>query len=265
MNINQSTDDSFSLTTTLGRGMALARLIDDELTTAQERELLKHLDGHPELWRHCALGFLEERALRRGSRGWVMAQKTNTTSVPLAPPVSTMAERTDALAEPVARNTAPKRRNWLDYATLAAGLLLAFSVGLIVQQYQSRSLPSNMPVAKNQVPEPDSEASPATPLAVNDSLNNLRLQYVSNNGEPSNKEIDVPLIPVNNVDDSMLASSEQATRQNPIPPETQRWLEQEGQVIRQQNLWLTVDLPNGQQALVPVQRIVVQPRHLLAQ
>jgi len=87
MNINQSTDDSFSLTTTLGRGMALARLIDDELTTAQERELLKHLDGHPELWRHCALGFLEERALRRGSRGWVMAQKTNTTSVPLAPPI----------------------------------------------------------------------------------------------------------------------------------------------------------------------------------
>jgi len=259
-------NESLLLTTNDDRELALARLIDDELTAAQERELLKHLDAHPEMWRHCALGFLEERALRRGARGWVKAQETDPL-VPLAPPVNTVSSSAQARAEPVAptRATTQKKRSWLDYATIAAGLLLAFTVGLIVQQYQSRPLPNNTPVAKDQTPAPDSAAAPAVSLAKNDSLNNLRLQYVSNNGEPSNKEIDVPLIPVNSVDDSMLASWEQATRQNTIPQETQRWLEQEGQVVRQQNLWLTVELPNGQQALVPVQRIQVQPRHLLAQ
>lgn len=267
MNNTDLTERTFSLETQLDRELALARLIDDELTAAQERELLKHLDAHPELWRSCALGFLEERAMRRGARGWVMAQETDSASV---------VQPTEALAEPVARNTvAPKtmqkRRSWLDYATIAAGLLVAFVGGLIVQQNQSRSLPVNTPVAKDPTPEsgskqpPDSLLPSSATLAKTDLPSNLRLQYVSHTGQPSNKEIDVPLIPVSNIDDSMLASWEQATPQNPIPAETQRWLEQEGQVVRQQNMWLTVELPNGQQALVPVQRIFTQPRHLYAQ
>jgi hypothetical protein len=281
MNMNNPdiTELTFSLETQVDRELALARLIDDELTAAQERELLKHLDAHPELWRHCALGFLEERAMRRGARGWIKSQEPAPLSMSLAPPASSLVGAKESLAEPEtppvnsrpesvlpARSSSPKRRTWLDSMTLAAGLLLAFTVGLIVQQNQSRPLPNNMPVAKDQAPAsaPSTAAQPIT-LAKDDSPSNLRLQYVSHEGQPSNKEIDVPLIPVSDVDDSMLASWEQATRQNTIPKETQRWLEQEGQVVRQQNMWLTVDLPNGQQALVPVQRIYVQPRHLLAQ
>jgi hypothetical protein len=272
------------LTTKADRELALARLIDDELSAAQERELLKHLDTHPEHWRPCALGFLEERALRRGARGWVKAQDTSESSLPLASPMSDAVVSPKALAPPVApgervpavlpRNgtavsrTLRKQRTWLDYATIAAALLIAFTGGLIVQQYQARPIPMNVPVAKETpLPAPSSVGAeqPSSLLAKTDAPSNLRLQYVNHEGEPSPKEIDVPLIPVNNVDDSMLSSWEQAARQNVIPQETQRWLEQEGQVVRQQNLWLTVELPNGQQALVPVQRIQVQPRHLLAQ
>lgn len=277
MNNTDNTERTFSLESPLDRELALARLIDDELTAAQERELLKHLDAQPELWRPCALGFLEERALRRGARGWVNAQDGDSLSVPLAPPVSSTNASTQTLAEPVAPVRAPsqKHRTWLDYTTIAAGLLVAFVGGLIVQQNQPRPLPMNTPVATDQLPPaaPNSpvenktpEVNPATPLlAKTDLPTNLRLQYVNHTGEPSDKEIDVPLIPMNNIDDSMLASWEQATRQNSIPAETLRLLEQEGQVVRQQNMWLTVDLPNGQQALVPVQRIFVQPRHFLAQ
>ncbi len=256
-------NEILTLTTKEDRELALARLIDDELTAAQERELLKHLDAHPELWRDCALGFLEERALRRGARGWVKAQESAPVPSQPAPAVLGLT------AEKVVPRIASKQRSWLDYTTIAAGLLLAFIGGSVLQQYQSRPLPTNTPVAKDSAPPtaPNQQADDASSalLAKTDSPSNLRLQYVSNEGQPSNKEIDVPLIPVNKVDDSMLSSWEQAARQNTIPQETLRWLEQEGQVVRQQNLWLTVDLPNGQQALVPVQRIVVQPRHLLAQ
>jgi hypothetical protein len=130
-------------------------------------------------------------------------------------------------------------------------------------------MPTNLPVAKDPpapaVPNQSGDDSSTSLLAKTDTPSNLRLNYVSNDGQQSNKEIDVPLIPVSKVDDSILASWEQASQQNTIPQETQRWLEQEGQVVRQQNMWLTVELPGGQQALVPVQRIMVQPRHLLAQ
>lgn len=255
-------NDIISLTTKDDRELALARLIDDELTAAQERELLKHLDAHPEMWRRCALAFLEERALRRGARGWVMAQDAEPRASERAPAVL-------PLNDSAVPRTAQKKRTWLDFATIAAGLLLAFFGGLIVQQYQARPLPTNTPVAKNTTSPAASDQQAADSsnalVAKTDSPSNLRLQYVSHEGQPSNKEIDVPLIPVNKVDDSMLSSWEQAARQNTIPQDTLRWLEQEGQVVRQQNLWLTVDLPNGQQAIVPVQRIVVQPRHLLAQ
>jgi len=291
MNTNENTERTFSLETQLDRELALARLIDDELTAAQERELLKHLDTHPELWRHCALGFLEERALRRAARGWVKAQET----VPVQPAPAMLGltgasgDTTTALAEPVApvRVAQQKRRTWLDYVTIAAGLLVAFLGGLIVQQNQPRPLPGNATITKAPTPpvaaplasdqnntppqiNPEQNNTPETNsttplLAKTDSPTNLRLQYVNHTGQPSDKEIDVPLIPMNNIDESMLATLEQAAQQNVIPTETQRWLEQEGQVVRQQNLWLTVELPNGQQALVPVQRIMVQPRHLLAQ
>lgn len=284
MNMNsENIELKLSLDSPLDRELALARLIDDELTAAQERALLKHLDAQPELWRHCALGFLEERALRRGARGWVNAQETSEPlSTEPAPAVlgltGTLAATAQALVEPVApvRVTQQKCRSWLDYTTIAAGLLVAFVGGLIVQQNQPRSLPTNTPVAKDQTPKPVTpntpeesnapEENPASPLLVKtDAPTNLRLQYVNHTGEPSDKEIDVPLIPMNNIDDSMLATWEQSARQNVLPLETQRWLEQEGQVVRQQNMWLTIELPNGQQALVPVQRIMVQPRHLLAQ
>jgi hypothetical protein len=278
-------NELLSLTTKAERESALARLIDDELTAAQERELLKHLDAQPELWRHCALGFLEDRALRRGARGWVMAQDSATSATQPAPAVlgltGTRTATTQALAEPVAPVRVPlqKRRSWLDYTTIAAGLLLAFVGGVIVQQNQPRPLPNNLPVAKDspaipaqkdipvpsQLVLPESADSQQSAVASDDSPSNLRLQYVNHTGEPSSKQIDVPLIPVSNIDENMLDTWEQAAPQNSLPPETQRWLEQEGQVVRQQNLWLTIDLPNGQQALVPVQRIMVQPRHLLAQ
>lgn len=267
-------NETLTLVTNADRELALGRLIDDELTAAQERELLKHLDAQPELWRHCALGFLEERALRRGARGWVKAQDIVQSSTPLAAPVSSGVIPREARAEPVAPaglagHPIKKQRTWLDYATIAAGLLLAFTGGLIVQQYQARPLPKNMPLAKDQTPAPpgppSTELPAPTTLAKVEAPSNLRLQYVSHEGQPSDKEIEVPLIPVSKVDESMLASWEQAARQTPIPAETKRLLEQEGQVVRQLNTWITVDLPNGKQALVPVQRIVVESRDLWAQ
>src|SRR6476620_9737622 len=100
MNLADNNERTFTLETQIDRELALSRLIDDELTAAQERELLKHLDAHPEMWRHCALGFLEERALRRGARGWVKAQEPNP-PVPLAQPVTATAVSQKALAEPM--------------------------------------------------------------------------------------------------------------------------------------------------------------------
>ncbi|MGC4006203.1 MAG: hypothetical protein QM811_25040 [Pirellulales bacterium] len=42
----------------------IERLIDDELTVAEERALLTYLEANPEHWRTCALAFVEHRASR---------------------------------------------------------------------------------------------------------------------------------------------------------------------------------------------------------
>lgn len=45
------------------------RVVDDELSPSERRELLAQLEARPELWRGCALAFLEAQALRRELRG----------------------------------------------------------------------------------------------------------------------------------------------------------------------------------------------------
>jgi hypothetical protein len=49
----------------------LDRLVDDELTDAERRELLLRLERTPDGWRRCALAFLENQAWRSESKSHV--------------------------------------------------------------------------------------------------------------------------------------------------------------------------------------------------
>jgi len=88
---------------------ALDALIDDELPQQEREALLHRLEDHPEGWRRCALGFLEDQAVGGGVRAMLAG------------------EPTARLSEPAPQQRTARRGGlWL---AAAASLLVAFAAG----------------------------------------------------------------------------------------------------------------------------------------
>jgi hypothetical protein len=226
--------------------LALSKMVDDELTAQQERQLLQFLDQQPQYWRVCALAFVSERALRRGSRSWVLHQQRETSSAP-APATHSSVQTKATSGSPLA-----ERIRWA--TAIAAALML----GLVIRDYWPHDFGSSNTTKPNPIvnnpptlPAPENSTDTEFPRGV-------RMQFVNNNNEPG-ETVDVPLVPVSHVDERMLQSWQQSTDLN-LPAAFLQQLEQEGQVVRQQNSWMQIQLPNGQQALVPIQRLQILPR-----
>jgi hypothetical protein len=93
-------------------GRLIDRLVDDELTDSERRELLVRLETDPEGWRRCALAFLE-------SQSWHKALAA------IPAPAPSAADDATARAWPVPQ----RRRRAVVYGRVAAGILLAFLAG----------------------------------------------------------------------------------------------------------------------------------------
>ena len=136
------------------------RLVDNELTTQERRELLATLDREPEGWRRCALAFLEAQEWR-AAMGPPAAR-----SAPVRPV-------TFVMPEPV--------RGYFGilgyFAKVAAGLIAAFAIGwglrgdsaripapkIVKQETPVAAGSPELAVAKQTPPEP---RKPDDPTAV---------------------------------------------------------------------------------------------------
>jgi hypothetical protein len=101
------------------------RLVDDELSASERRDLLTQMEARPELWRSCALAFLEAQTLRREFRGLLAEQVASA-----ATPASLAPTATHHLApaqEP--RSSSGPRRAGLGAWATAASWLVALGVG----------------------------------------------------------------------------------------------------------------------------------------
>jgi hypothetical protein len=231
--------------------LALSKMIDDELTAQQERQLLQFLDQHSQYWRDCALAFVAERALRRGSRSWVLHQQLETSTAPAPATLSVVPTKATAGTP------------WAERIRWAVGLAAALLLGLVIRDYWPHDFGSSNTTKPNQIVNKQPPA-PAVEKGTNTELpQGVRMEFVNSNNE-STDSVDVPLVPVNHVDENLLQSWQQASQIN-IPSRILQQLEQEGQTVQQQNSWMPITLPTGQQALVPIQRVRIVPRHSLAQ
>ena len=84
-------------------------LVDNELTAQQRRRLIEHLEGRPQLWRSCALAFIDNQVLRSELKSSVEPEQEQTI----------LPSRRSGMLGP--------RLMWV--AALAASLVVAFATG----------------------------------------------------------------------------------------------------------------------------------------
>lgn len=186
----------------------LDRLACGELEEASRRELIAWLEKDPLRWRLCGLAFLE-------AQSWSQTLMERKDVPPQSAKYSVLSTQYRASS-----------RRWALAATLAAGVLLSFSLGF------SLGGSFSPPIVKKS-PGPSSEPTMAT-LAVHSS-------------EDTTSQVQIPVVP-----GPLAAEASMA-----VPDYVRHKWERAGYQLSVERRYLFAKLSDGQQVVVPVEQIVV--------
>ena len=214
----------------------LERLIDGELSPAELRTLVSSLDEEPELWRRCALTFIEAQAYSQEMpvlrRSLELPQAREMTRVP--------------------PRTKPGDNAWLTLLAVAASFLLAFGLGLIAPTFFSRG-------RQDSIANGNFYPSAEMPLAQASSpdLNNLRnignVQLVVDGGDPSQSR-QVPVFETQQDLSGVFADSAPS-----IGPDLVELLRRHGYEVEQEQRYVPAALDDGRQMIVPLEGYQLTP------
>ncbi len=239
----------------------LDKLADGELNEAERRELLLRLDDEPDGWRRCALAFLEAQSWGREMK--VLAR------------VEGQAHRAPIGQQQgsVARSV---RRMWPDgsWLAMAATVLVAFGVGWAagVLPWRPKIGSSDLAATPSRSAEVGSHESLSTPQSGDEalvaadrdvaplarrsgtspSLSSVDLTFVGGPGGQS-EQINLPVID-SREHDVPWQGEPSAT----VPPRVLDRLRRRGHDVQQFREALSLDLNNGQQVVVPVERVQIR-------
>ena len=251
--------------------LVLDRLVDGELTDAEERTVIAQLSQTPDGWRRCALAFLEARCWQRAARHVqeLSDPQHNLALPPLDEPPLDEAPLDEApLDETPLDETRPSRiankRNtvsrfrlsihWPGALALCALFLLAFGVGTLLPSPWNRSAQPARP--SGAVPLVDSAAQPKAPVhlvAQDQPVNSEDLllgnvTFVDNSGS----QFDVPVYDWN----EQFAEELMFGSQN-LSPEFLQQLKRHQ--VRSHQSYVPVRLKDGRRVVVPVQKLEIVP------
>lgn len=219
----------------------LDRLVDGELAGDDYRRALALVEVEPEGWRRLALAFLEAQAWRR--------------EVPaaIAPPAAKASPR-EQVGKQLPADAPAMKSNWLTI-TLAVALLLA--VGCAALQYAGWIPTSNVATTPidpgNLLPSDVPLAAINTGLPPRSAPDRVKVTVDSKDAEP--REFEVPVVEVYSLDAAKAAMSRSA-----ITPEADQALELTGVTVHRRQQYLTVELEDGRQMVVPVEQVELVPK-----
>lgn len=245
MNVNSETQQPDRPLAIDGRMFDL--LVDGELDSARQQQLLSRLDATPDGLRRCALAFLEAQAWRRDLRATMTAPAAGRQSET----VRDSARR---------RSSFTIVRHW---GLLALGLMMAFGAGWLARPQDDRRqeqavAPTSTANAKpavqsvetaDQAPPETDETARQLPLSMR-TAGMLTLQ-VDDHGHTH--EVRVPVLDASGVDVSRLLEQQPAVRSPAIQA-----LERRGHKVETHRQVLTVDLQDGRKLLLPVDQVDVR-------
>jgi hypothetical protein len=238
------------------------RLVDDELSQEERRELLGQLDDEPSGWRRCALAFLEAQCWRQA------LAETPRVRDSLSAALQSSGENAGQTA--TIRIETPRRAVWLGrmklLSAMAASFLAAMWLGTLAHRAWMSQSPLSGGTGVDQVAAvgkgfaPLVAASQSQRRLVNSfpraggGSNPWHVVTVSapSDGRHPQAAIEVPAVERNNIDEQWLRSVPPA-----IPDNVLQALARTGHQIEQQREFVPVPLKDGRQLVVPVDRVQV--------
>jgi hypothetical protein len=219
------------------------RLVDDELSEEQRRELLGRLDDEPGGWRQCALAFLEaqcwKQALRQAPNEFEEVCKPTTTKNPQRSPWTGRVRLLSAMAASflVALGLVSLAQHaWVGHPGMTGQIAdSAANVRPLPSPNQPESSLASAPPKTSVTPNPWHIVTVSAP----------------SNGQPR-RLIDVPAIERDKFDEQWLRSVPSA-----IPDDVMRALARTGHQVQQQREYVPVPLKDGRQLVVPVDHVDV--------
>lgn len=252
--------------------LQLQALVDGECSPGQRRELLEHCDSNPENWREIALAMLEEQQFSKQLHNVTPANPiAAVSSAPASPKIFTsnslanlpIQNLSTAIDRPVLHDRPEEReRSWRPF--LAAGLigLAAFWGGRMVPSSNSHDSTSKDALATNQStlfkPSIQSHTPGTSGLAATN-------QLVSDPGNPYEGlpetdlrvqigNQDIPIFDPNDIDPQLVL----ALQAYEVQKANQR-LRQQGFEIDLRPEYMTGQLNDGRQVVVPIHQVGLRP------
>jgi hypothetical protein len=220
------------------------RLVDDELSEAQRRELLAGLDNEPGGWRRCALAFLESQCWKQTFAA--VAQQG-------------VADEPPSQAMPMRRSRWHGRLGTL--LAMAASFLAVFWIGTHVQQTRierpgvvgkvASTVGSRPTPAKSIQPDANlAGITPQTPPVADP----WRTVTVAVPGSPAlaGSPVRLPAVERDNIDPQWLGNLPPA-----MPEEVMRAFNRSGHQVEQHRELVPVALQDGRQLVMPVDQVEI--------
>jgi hypothetical protein len=218
---------------------AFDRLVDNELSAAERRTLLEALDTKADGWRQCAIAFLEAQSWGDDFRR-LMRQSDRPRNA-----IATVA------VEPAPAVRRPMRQA-ITWASIAASMLVAFSLGTLQRQ---RGTPlANVPAESQpgrQIADADSPPTSEVPKTAND-RDALTLWVRDDAGTP--RSIRVPLMDAGALDRELGVEFRSG-----LPPDVRAQLHDGGYQVQSKRRYAPLWLENGQRMVLPVEDTKIVP------
>jgi len=222
-------------------------LVDGELSEAERRTLLLHLEREPDGWRRCALAFLE-------------AQCWKAELGQISPPGALESADVGPVSQTEPRG---RRQTWRQHVatllTMAASFLLALVLGMGLRNNwsggSSHLLSSELIPAVAEVPlagrgAAQSSAASSGPALPADDLEMVTLDCRSSDGQ--NGTFCVPALHRDALDRNMLEHIPDA-----IPPDVRQAFERSGHRVVQQREIVPLQMKDGRRLVVPVDHVEI--------
>jgi len=255
----------------------LDMLVDGELADDQRRELLVRLNETPDGWRRCALAFLEAQSWRR-EMGVVVREPTGVVTIGGVTDFGASIGSTSCGAVAnghldgrgiVAHATRRSSRAYFTPLAMAASFLVAFTLGLALRPAANRGAsdasigavgsdfdPVHAP-ADNTFSVPGERTAEADDGTENSGTNGSwgTVKMVLGRGADGTlHEAELPAMEGASWDESLLASSSSV-----LSPELLELFERLGHEVRQERELVPVQLDDGRQMVVPVDKLSFTP------
>lgn len=238
----------------------LDRLVDDELTAAEYRQVLRLIEDKPDGWRQLALAFLESQAWNKD----LAALHPGTDSSPVPPATLTLGnlpgshslrsedaaksgtsatKKKPVVDSPASESTSPLPNGFrMRFAhalpAIAACFAILFAAGLYLREIQNNG---------------SGRVSSAESLTAGDSA--VPPEYIELVSNDSAARVQTPVFSHQKFD-----PREHANDVNRLTPELRQVVEQSGWQANEKNHLVPIKDPTGNKIIVPLKEIQLAPR-----